>query len=238
MIGTGTIVLAYFCCMLSCQLDPAERRLLSEEHPMSNRTAYPQSSARPIYLTASVLGLLGLAGVIVMLIAMADVPRQSYYLLITAFGLLIVALAGALAMLLTTNTRRPWGIDPNLGSHYSMLRVEEVDPYGTSTEELFRHAVQLPDGNGYGRRQSDDPTVVRRVASAVERDDRPLPPKLERPAWASEMLGSAYREEPREDLPEEPAPPPFTEIPLDQLDLAPASPNATDQENQRVDTGA
>ncbi len=205
---------------------------------MSNRTAYPQSSARPIYLTASVLGLLGLAGVIVMLIAMADVPRQSYYLLITAFGLLIVALAGALAMLLTTNTRRPWGIDPNLGSHYSMLRVEEVDPYGTSTEDLFRHAVQLPDGNGYGRRQSDDPTVVRRVASAVERDDRPLPPKLERPAWASEMLGSAYREEPREDLPEEPAPPPFTEIPLDQLDLAPASPNATDQENQRVDTGA
>ncbi len=205
---------------------------------MSNRTAYPQSSARPIYLTASVLGLLGLAGVIVMLIAMADVPRQSYYLLITAFGLLIVALAGALAVLLTTNTRRPWGIDPNLGSHYSMLRVEEVDPYGTSTEDLFRHAVQLPDGNGYGRRQSDDPTVVRRVASAVERDDRPLPPKLERPAWASEMLGSAYREEPREDLPEEPAPPPFTEIPLDQLDLAPASPNATDQENQRVDTGA
>ena len=60
---------------------------------MSNRTAYPRSSARPIYLTASVLGLLGLAGVIVMLIAMADVPRQSYYLLITAFGLLTVALA-------------------------------------------------------------------------------------------------------------------------------------------------
>jgi hypothetical protein len=205
---------------------------------MSNRTAYPRSSARPIYLTASVLGLLGLAGVIVMLIAMADVPRQSYYLLITAFGLLIVALAGALAVLLTTNTRRPWGIDPNLGPHYSMLRIEEVDPYRTSTEELLRHAVQLPDGNGYGRRQSDDPTVVRRLASAVERDDRPLPPKLERPAWATEMLAPAYREEPRKDLPEEPAPPLFTEIPLDQLDLVPASPNATDQKDQRVDTGA
>jgi hypothetical protein len=205
---------------------------------MSNRTAYPRSSARPIYLTASVLGLLGLAGVIVMLIAMADVPRQSYYLLISAFGLLIVALAGALAVLLTTNTRRPWGIDPNLGPHYSMLRVEEVDPYRTSTEELLRHAVQLPDGNGYGRRQSDDPTVVRRLASAVEHDDRPLPPKLERPAWATEMLAPAYREEPRKDLPEEPAPPPFTEIPLDQLDLVPASPNATDQKDQRVDTGA
>ena len=204
---------------------------------MSNRTAYPRSSARPIYLTASVLGLLGLAGVIVMLIAMADVPRQSYYLLITAFGLLIVALAGALAVLLTTNTRRPWGIDPNLGPHYSMLRVEEVDPYRTSTEELLRHAVQLPDGNGYGRRQSDDPTVVRRLASAVEHDDRPLPPKLERPAWATQIVPPAYREEPREDLPEEPAPP-FTEIPLDQLDLVPDSPNATDQKDQRVDTGA
>ena len=205
---------------------------------MSNRTEYPRSSARPIYLTASVLGLLGLAGVIVMLIAMADVPRQSYYLLITAFGLLIVALAGALAVLLTTNTRRPWGIDPNLGLHYSTLGREQVDPYGTSTEELLRHAVQLPDGNGYGRRQSDDTTVVRRLAAAVERDDRPLPPKLERPAWATEMLPPVFREEPREDLPEEPAPPPFTEIPLDQLDLVPASPTATDQKDQRVDTGA
>jgi hypothetical protein len=205
---------------------------------MSNRTAYPRSSARPIYLTASVLGLLGLAGVIVMLLAMADVPRQSYYLLITAFGLLIVALAGALAVLLTTNTRRPWGIDPNLGRHYSTLGMEQVDPYGTSTEELLRHAIQLPDGNGYGRRQSDDTTVVRRLASTVERDARPLPPKRERPAWAAEMLPPAYREEPGEDLPEEPAPPPFSEIPLDQLDLAPASPSATDQKDQRVDPGA
>lgn len=205
---------------------------------MSNRTVYPRSSARPIYLMASVLGLLGLAGVIVMLIAMADVPRQSYYLLITAFGLLLVALAGALAVLLTTNTRRPWGIDPNLGPHYSTLRMEEVDPYEASTEELLRHAVQLPDGNGYGRRQSDDPTVVRRLASAVERDDRPLRPRLERPAWATEMVPPAYREEPRENLPEEPALPPFTEIPLDQLDLVPESPNATDQKDQRVDTGA
>jgi hypothetical protein len=205
---------------------------------MSNRTAYPRSSARPIYLTASVLGLLGLAGVIVMLIAMADVPKQSYYLLITAFGLLVVALAGALAVLLATNTRRPWGIDPNLGPHYSMTQKEAVDPYGTSTEELLRHAIQLPDGNGYGRRQSDDTTVVRRLASASERDERPLPPRLERPAWATEMLPPTYREEPREQLPEQPAPPLFTEIPLDQLDLEPASPNATDQKDQRVEENA
>ena len=201
---------------------------------MSKRTVYPRSSARPIYLTASVLGLLGLAGVIVMLVAMADVPRQSYYLLISAFGLLTVALAGALAVLLATNTRRPWGIDPNLGPHFAIHQKEEVDPYGTSTEELLRHAVQLPDGNGYGRRQSDDPTVVRRVAST----DPPVPPKPERPAWVNEVLPPAFREEPHADIPEESAVPPFTEIPLDQLDLMPASPNATDQREQRVDTGA
>jgi len=183
-----------------------------------------------------VLGLLGLAGVIVMLIAMADVPKQSYYLLITAFGLLIVALAGALAVLLATNTRRPWGVDPNLGLHATMLRKEEVDPYGTSTEELLRQAVQLPDGKGYGRRQSDDPTVVRRVA-VVEGENLPPPPKFERPAWVTEMLPPAFSEEPRENPPEESAPP-FTEIPLDQLDLVSAAPDATNQKIQSVDTGA
>jgi hypothetical protein len=203
---------------------------------MSNKTIYPRSSARPIYLTASVLGLLGLAGVIVMLIAMADVPKQSYYLLIGAFGLLTVALVGALAVLLATNTRRPWGIDPNLGPHFSVHQVEGADPYASSTEELLRQAVQLPDGNGYGRRQSDDTTVVRRIATAVERD--PLPPKLTRPAWASEILPPAFREEPRQAQPEEPELPPFTEIPLDQLDLAPTSPNSTNQNNQHADTGA
>jgi hypothetical protein len=214
-------------------------RLFSEEHCMPNRTVYPRSSARPIYLTASVLGLLGLAGVIVMLIAMADVPRQSYFLLISAFGLLMVALAGALAVLLATNTRRPWGIDPNLGPHSLMLSKEEADPYGTSTEELLRHAVQLPDGNGYGRRQTDDTTVVQRLASA----DRPLPLRPERPAWANGMLPPEYREEPPAAVPEEPAAPfavpeepaePFTEIPLDQLDLVPTAPGPLNQREQQA----
>jgi hypothetical protein len=204
---------------------------------MSKKAVYPRSSARPIYLTASVLGLLGLTGVVVMLVAMADVPKQSYYLLIAAFGLLIVALGGALAMLLATNTRRPWGIDPNLGPHYPIQSREEVDPYGTSTDELLRHAIQLPDGNGYGRRQSDDKTVVRRLASTAEKEDRPLPPVPERPAWATELLPPVYREPVPEELPQEPAPP-FTEIPLDQLDLVPASPNATEPSEQRVDASA
>jgi len=146
--------------------------------------------------------------------------------LIAAFGLLTVALAGALAVLLTTNTRRPWGIDPNLGPLYSIYRKEEADPFGSSTEELLRQAVQLPDGNGYGRRQSDDVTVVRRLATA----ERPLPPTPERPSWAAEMLPPAFREEP--PAPQAPAAP-FTEIPLDQLDLVPDTPN---QSEQHVDT--
>ena len=200
---------------------------------MSKRLAYPRSSARPIYLTASVLGLLGLVGVIVMLIAMADVPRQSYYLLIAAFGLLVVALAGALAVLLATNTRRPWGIDPNLDPHYSIPPKAEADPYASSTEELLRHAVQLPDGNGYGRRQSDDRTVVRRLAVA----DRPLTLNPPRPAWADEMLPPAFQEQLPEELPKEPAPP-FTEIPLDQLDLVPASNEAANPNEQRGDAEA
>jgi hypothetical protein len=201
---------------------------------MSNKIVYPRSSALPIYLTAGVLGLLGLAGVIVMLVAMADVPKQSYYLLIGAFGLLTVALTGALAVLLATNTRRPWGIDPNLGRAFSVHQKEEADPYGSSTEELLRHAVQLPDGNGYGRRRSDDTTVVRRIASTIERD--PLPPTLPRPDWANEILPAAFREEPRQDPPQEPTLPAFTEVPLDQLDLMPASsPNTNQQNNQHTD---
>jgi hypothetical protein len=210
--------------------------LFWKECRMSKQAVYPRSSARPIYVMAGILGLLGLAGVIVMLVAMADVPRQSYYLLIAAFGLLIVALAGALAMLLATNTRRPWGIDPNLGPQYSAQPIEEADPYATSTEELLRHAVQLPDGNGYGRRQSDDKSVVRRLAS-VEQEERslpPLPPQLGRPAWATEILPLEYREEPPKHIAEEPAPP-FTERPLDQLDLVPASSDNGEPSEQRVD---
>jgi hypothetical protein len=212
---------------------------------MTNKIRYPRSSARPIYLTVTALGLLGLAGVIVMLIAMADVPKESYFLLIIAFGLLIVALVGALAVLLATNTRRPWGIDPNFTPPPAASRADRDDAYGETTEDLLRHAVQLPDGKGYGRRQTDDPTVVRRLAPKRENDDRPLPLSRARPAWALEMLSPKYPEEPAEapaEKPtEQPSQPPtassFPEVPLDQLDLLPATPDATDQDQDRANGG-
>jgi hypothetical protein len=216
---------------------------------MQNSIQYPRSSARPIYIMAAVLGLLGLVGLIMMLVAMADVPRQSYYLLIAAFGLLIIALAGALAVLLATNTRRPWGIDPNFGLQTVSFNAEEVDSFSSATEELLRHAVQLPDGNGYGRRQSDDPTVVRRLVAATERTNHAVPPPPSRPSWAAEMLPPQYQEKPREPPPRlaeepreppraEPEPPPFTEVPLDQLDLVPAMPDADDSKQDRANGGA
>jgi hypothetical protein len=205
---------------------------------MSKKILYPQSSARPIYLTVAMLGLLGLAGGIVMLIAMADVPKPAYYLLIIAFGLLIVALAGALAVLLATNTRRPWGIDPNLGPQSTGFSAAEADPYGATTEQLLRHAIQLPDGKGYGRRRLDDPEVVRRLSSRAEQEERSLPPPSPRPVWAAEMLADAHRErpssEPEDQLREKPATASFTEVPLDQLDLLPATPEATDQEQEQA----
>jgi hypothetical protein len=213
---------------------------------MQAKIRYPQSSARPIYVTVGLLGVLGLAGGIVMLVAMADVPKPAYYLLILAFGLLIVALTGSLAVLLATNTRRPWGIDPNIGPQFSRFDAMQSDPYGETTEDLLRHAIQLPDGKGYGRRQQDDTEVVRRLTSTSVPEERvrpPLPPPS-RPAWADEMLAEEYRaepnNEPRKELANEPreqsATARFPEVPLEQLDLLPANP-ADMEQGQRQANG-
>jgi hypothetical protein len=214
-----------------------------EEYFMSNKIVYPRSSARPIYLTVALLGLLGLAGGIVMLIAMADVPKPSYYLLIAAFGLLLVALTGALAVLLATNTRRPWGIDPNFGPPPAAFNTAEVDPYGATTDDLLRNVVQLPDGRGYGRRQRDDPEVVRRLNAAPTQEERALPPPPSRPAWVDEMLPPDYRDEPPAEPGDKPSEEPaksatarFTEVPLDQLDqldLLPAAEPGTNEQQHR-----
>jgi hypothetical protein len=228
--------------LLALQRKDARRQ---EECHMTNKIVYPRSSARPIYLTVALLGLLGLAGGIVMLIAMADVPKPAYYLLIAAFGLLLVALMGALAVLLATNTRRPWGIDPNFGPPHASFSAAEADPYGATTDDLMRNVVQLPDGRGYGRRLRDDPEVVRRLNAGPQQEERALPPPRSRPAWVDEMLPPDYREEPPAEPRDKPGEAPretpattrFTEVPLDQLDqldLLPANdPGTTNQEHEQ-----
>lgn len=204
---------------------------------MQRKIRYPQSSARPIYITVGLLGLLGLIGGLIMLVAMADVPKPAYYLLILAFGMMLVALAGSLAVLLATNTRRPWGIDPNIGPQFSTFEAVEADPYGETTEDLLRHAIQLPDGKGYGRRRQDDTEVVRRLSTSATPEEHPLPPlpPPSRPAWASEMLAEGIRDEQSEppiEPREQSATTRFAEVPLDQLDLLPATPPETGHEQQ------
>ena len=208
----------------------------AQEERSMTKTRYPRSSARPIYLTVAFLGVLGLAGIIVMLIAMADVPRQSYYLLITAFGLLIIALTGALAVLLATNTRRPWGIDPNLGAPSVALLDEPSNAGAEADDEQMRHAVQLPDGNGYGRRRRDDPEVVRRMISKLEQEEDVIPLSRSRPEWATEMLPPQYLQEVAHEQTEQPDPP-MREVPIDQLDLLPATPDDSNSNSARANGG-
>jgi len=78
-----------------------------------------------------------------------------------------------------------------------------------------------------------------------EREERPISLSRTRPAWAVEMLPPNYREKPSEEPgeevnhqpSEEPAPPQFSEVPLDQLDLLPATPDEAELEQQRTNGG-
>lgn len=189
-----------------------------------NKIRYPRSSARPIYVTAGMFGMLGLAGMLVMLVAMADVPKPSYYLLIAAFGMLLVALAGALAVLLATNTRRPWGVDPNVEMFSAPHMAAERPAESAPSLPLLREATLLPDGP-YGRRKKDDPEVVRRLTSGASTVKAPTPPAQKQPAWVDEILPADYREQ----RAAEPETAEFAEVPIDQLDLLSSTPEPAEQ---------
>ncbi len=120
---------------------------------------------RPLAATAAILGLVWLCATAVLLFYIADLaPIQA---LLLAFVAMDGAFLVAVALLITTNTRRPWS---------------ERDPYAQTTADLLREPVLLPDGRPYGRRAVDDGNVVERLSAILEEEaDRRKPG--ETPKW-------------------------------------------------------
>jgi hypothetical protein len=90
-------------------------------------------------------------------------------------NLLIITL---LALLIASNVRRPRGIDPNSAQR----RVP--DPFGLDTSELLDQ-VRLQDGNPYGKRATDDPSVAARIIKVLKEEKERVP------AWVHEKLSEA-----------------------------------------------
>ncbi len=135
-----------------------------------------------IEITAALLGLIWLATIAIHLLFIAGLVD------IAALIGAIVAQCGAFlvasALLLVTNTRRPAGIDPNAPPQRST-----PDPFGQTADEL-RAAVLLPDRRAYGRRDSDDAEVVKRLIGKFEAEDAKRPPPTETPRWALDLQES------------------------------------------------
>ena len=132
---------------------------------------------RWIEIVAALLGViwLGSLGVALFFVAgLVDVPW-----LLGALVAQIGVFAVATALLLTTNTRRPAGIDPNAPER-------RIDPFALPTEQL-KIGVDLGDGQPYGRRNADDPAVVKRMIRQFEEEDRQRPPPANVPAWARDL---------------------------------------------------
>lgn len=127
---------------------------------------------RAIELISVIFGALWLAAICVQFLFVAQLLS-----IVWMIGALVAQIAVFLvfgALLLVTNTRRPYGIDPNAAQH----RQREADrAFASPTADLFRQRVkvQLPDGNAYGGRKDDDPEVVQRLLSAIAPQPQPMP---------------------------------------------------------------
>ncbi len=128
------------------------------------------------------LGVLWLVGQVAFMINAPAAPRQEYLWLIASVAMMSVASLAGLAIALTTNTRRPAGLDP--AEHYQLvarghtasLAAHLTDPCGDTTAELMRPSVYL-HGKIYGRRDEDDHKLVGELQKPA-----PTPPAV--PAWA------------------------------------------------------
>jgi hypothetical protein len=145
---------------------------------------------RPLAIVSGALGMIWLLSIGVIFFYVAGLVNIAALL-----GAVVAQIAVFLvtsALLLTTNTRRPAGIDPN-----APLVKHSRDPFSQTTDEL-RGAVLLPDSRPYGRRISDDRHVVERLIDRLEKDDEKRPAPVSTPQWAldlQQMNGGATPQE-------------------------------------------
>lgn len=105
----------------------------------------------PIPIATALCFILWLAGQVLFQMTVADAPRPALYLLNVANLLQIVALMAAAALLLTTNTRRPRGVDPDRPPVSPADRAT-LDAFSLSTDDLVDHERRrIP----LGRRATD-----------------------------------------------------------------------------------
>jgi hypothetical protein len=91
----------------------------------------------------------------------------------------------ALGLLVSTNTRRPRGVDP------------DVEPNPS------RNGIILNDGRPYGRRERDDPSVVDRLSAILEEEAAKRPGPAKTPDWARGLAHSSGQIEIADELPSE-----------------------------------
>jgi len=110
----------------------------------------------PIPTATTLCFLLWLAGQVLFQMTVADTPRPALYLLNAANLLQIVALMAAAALLLTTNTRRPRGLDPDHPPVSPSDRAT-LDAFSLSTDDLVDHERRRisPETARLGRRATD-----------------------------------------------------------------------------------
>lgn len=142
---------------------------------------------RSLTITVILLFAVWLASLAILLCFLADIVGIPA--LVAAIVAQIGVAAVSAALLLVTNTRRPWG----------------ADAYAATTDELLRPAVMVGD-RPYGRRAHDDRNVVDRLSDILE-EEASLRKPGETPAWVlginqrHDAAASAFGDAPKEEHP-------------------------------------